>query len=329
MELRTITPLWTGGKNGKVDRIHETALLGSMRWWYAALVRGVGGYDCDRLRVKNKTDSNRCQFNEEKYRKSISNGDDERQRLREAGLCDVCQLFGATSWKRRFRLSVVERADGRRSISEQDGIPAGEKFTIQIENLDFNYSADIIYGLIRFIADWGVIGAKTQSGFGYFEHMDSCFDAQPLYDHLMITTGSQPYDNSPSIQNMFFARIQLKQDKGEAQSNIKSELKNLLSSREQVDYIFGAKGSKQIPAKIKISRPYDNGIVRIWGWIPEKAASVKNWDRNTVLNAVHNHLKEYYELEIWREFNSERDTESKNNDDIRQYLGSLLGVREK
>ena len=27
----------------KVDCIHETGLLGSMRWWYEAMVRGLGG----------------------------------------------------------------------------------------------------------------------------------------------------------------------------------------------------------------------------------------------------------------------------------------------
>lgn len=33
-------PLWTGGANGKAERIQITGLLGSLRWWYEALVRG-------------------------------------------------------------------------------------------------------------------------------------------------------------------------------------------------------------------------------------------------------------------------------------------------
>ena len=37
--LKTLTPLWTGGVNGKVDRIHETGIIGSLRWWYEAIMR--------------------------------------------------------------------------------------------------------------------------------------------------------------------------------------------------------------------------------------------------------------------------------------------------
>ena len=98
MKVKTLTPLWTGGVGGKVDRIHETGLLGSMRWWYEVLVRGLGGRVCER--------SDECKFDVDKYFKSEAS--DEGKRLRDAGLCDVCQVFGATGWKRRFRLSVKE-----------------------------------------------------------------------------------------------------------------------------------------------------------------------------------------------------------------------------
>jgi len=96
IRIKTLTPLWTGGVNaGKVDRIHETGILGSLRWWYEVIVRGLGGKACD-------PSQHTCGFDEEKYRKSQAT--DDRQRLRDAGLCDVCQVFGATGWRRRFRL---------------------------------------------------------------------------------------------------------------------------------------------------------------------------------------------------------------------------------
>ena len=44
IELKTLTPLWTGGVDKTCDRLHETGLIGSLRWWYEALVRGLGGY---------------------------------------------------------------------------------------------------------------------------------------------------------------------------------------------------------------------------------------------------------------------------------------------
>lgn len=34
IKLRTLTPLWTGGVGGTCDRVHETGIIGSLRWWY-------------------------------------------------------------------------------------------------------------------------------------------------------------------------------------------------------------------------------------------------------------------------------------------------------
>ncbi|MGQ9775568.1 type III-B CRISPR module RAMP protein Cmr1, partial [Chloroflexus sp.] len=95
LKIATLTPLWTGGIDGKVDRIHETGILGSLRWWYEAIVRGLGGEACD-------PSAGTCRFDAEQY--AASKAADERQRLRDAGLCDVCQVFGATGWRRRFRV---------------------------------------------------------------------------------------------------------------------------------------------------------------------------------------------------------------------------------
>lgn len=43
IKIKTLTPIWTGGfEPGKMDRIHETGIIGSLRWWYEAIVRGLG-----------------------------------------------------------------------------------------------------------------------------------------------------------------------------------------------------------------------------------------------------------------------------------------------
>ena len=39
IRLKTLTPLWTGGVSGQCDRVHETGIIGSLRWWYEAIVR--------------------------------------------------------------------------------------------------------------------------------------------------------------------------------------------------------------------------------------------------------------------------------------------------
>jgi len=56
IKLKTLTPIWTGGADGKCDRLHETGIIGSLRWWYEVLVRGLGGYACD------PTSDNRCEY---------------------------------------------------------------------------------------------------------------------------------------------------------------------------------------------------------------------------------------------------------------------------
>lgn len=47
IKIKTLTPIWTGGVNGECEILHETGIIGSMRWWYEAIVRGLGGYACD------------------------------------------------------------------------------------------------------------------------------------------------------------------------------------------------------------------------------------------------------------------------------------------
>jgi len=41
--LKALTPIWSGGIEGKSDRLVPTGLVGSIRWWFEVLVRGLGG----------------------------------------------------------------------------------------------------------------------------------------------------------------------------------------------------------------------------------------------------------------------------------------------
>lgn len=40
--LQPMTPLWTGDANQRWSRVRETGVLGSLRWWYVAIVQGLG-----------------------------------------------------------------------------------------------------------------------------------------------------------------------------------------------------------------------------------------------------------------------------------------------
>src|SRR5437773_2033063 len=86
LTLTTLTPIWTGGVDKKSDQLHLTSIMGSLRWWYEVLVRSVGGTACD-------PGKHTCLYDPTKP---------------QNGLCDVCRVFGATGWARRFKLIVTE-----------------------------------------------------------------------------------------------------------------------------------------------------------------------------------------------------------------------------
>ncbi|GAB6274276.1 MAG: hypothetical protein STSR0004_11390 [Peptococcaceae bacterium] len=79
VKIKTLTPLWTGDANRKGETLRETGIIGSLRWWYEALIRGLGGTACD------LTDTI-C---------------DDKSR------CDACELFGCTGWSRKFKLETI------------------------------------------------------------------------------------------------------------------------------------------------------------------------------------------------------------------------------
>ena len=44
IKIKTLMSISTGGVEGKCDRLHETGIIGYLRWWYEAIVGGLGGY---------------------------------------------------------------------------------------------------------------------------------------------------------------------------------------------------------------------------------------------------------------------------------------------
>jgi len=173
IELRTLTPLWTGGVDQVCDRLHETGLIGSLRWWYEALVRGLGGYACDPTDEKTKCK----EYDPKKGTSSI---------------CAACYLFGTTGWARLFRLRVIDKSldrvplhfyttlsankrwlgsifGGERRNNRVDGItvPHG-KLRLEIigRGQDEEYALNQLAWAVEFAARHGGIGAKLQHGFG-------------------------------------------------------------------------------------------------------------------------------------------------------------------
>jgi len=249
VKIKTCTPIWTGGfEAGKCDRIHETGILGSLRWWMEVLVRGMGGDACDQTEQI-------CLYD---FKKSNN------------GVCKVCEVFGATGWKRQFRLEVqdIEISDAqiKHTITAdrtyknnkgeektptwyfRDSKPKNGTFIIKIQSLNPNFKPEIIAGLIQFIANWSAVGARPQMGFGVIKIEDDYIPMQPLYEWLISTALNKPDQQLPSLQNIFIAKIQPKNSSFDEKSifNLKYDIRNLFRTNESKPILKKDKKKDQV-----------------------------------------------------------------------------------
>lgn len=126
-----LTDIWTGDLKGEPRRLITTGLLGSVRWWFEILVRGLGGSACDPSKTK-------CQ---------------DRKR------CVVCELFGCTGWARKFRFDVL----GASREPQCEQIKKDVSFQLSFTPLRpvGNEEWALLDVTLRLVAEYGAIGGKT------------------------------------------------------------------------------------------------------------------------------------------------------------------------
>lgn len=344
--LKTLTPLWTGGVDGKCDRLHETGLIGSLRWWYEALVRGLGGQACD-------PSKHECSFDIDKYRKSKAT--DEHQRLHEAGLCDVCQVFGATGWRRRFRLAVDDttRPAGvtgsqqptddrfKRKKKPDDknkhpswyfgGLGRGGIFKITVIPLSPDFNPQLVLGLLKLAEKHTGLGAKTQLGYGWFQLQNPPgFDANAFVNALQsaAVVQSKLDIHLPQLYEMFFAQVKVTDAALTATLNLKYDVRaafrNTFPGNQMLrHFVCGvARGQERQAAKVHFSQAID-GVMRVWGWIPANIP-VSSVNREAVMEMIYKTIIGFGTLQDWREYDSSRDTVQSHQTDKTAFLLSLL-----
>jgi CRISPR-associated protein Cmr1 len=113
---------------------------------------------------------------------------------------------------------------------------------------------------------------------------------------------------------------------------LKYDLRRLFANDKDLrHFIMGTVEDERIAAKVKMSHPYNGDReMRVWGWIPEEANVYRgSWNRNAVVDSIHQHLHTNYGLQVWREMNSTRDTVRPNNGDAQAFLRDLLAIEEE
>lgn len=213
------TPLWTGNINSPNTEmfIKESGLVGSLRWWTEAVLRSLGYFVCD------PTGSG----NEDRCPQTVGN---------ETYYCAGCHIFGATGWRRRFRIEASAeditskpqwiqvkpqgRTHGWRLYS---GI--SNDFYLKVIPLHSEFDPILLEVPLALAITWGGIGAKTRLGYGVFEFKQEPVGLLDIVDRLIAyfesrsLRTSQNQADHPNLKDMFFSKIQF-----EAERNAMFEL---------------------------------------------------------------------------------------------------------
>lgn len=108
-------------------------MLGSLRWWFEVLVRGLGGSPCD------PSSNQKAGMNDQH--------------------CVVCEFFGCTGWARKFRFDV--RTEQGAVITSK--LTKGTKFHLHFAPLRAVKPEEwtLLELTLRLISEFGALGGKT------------------------------------------------------------------------------------------------------------------------------------------------------------------------
>ena len=221
VKLKTLTPLWTGDVLGECGKIEESGILGSIRWWYEVLNRGRG------LRTCSPTGRDKCSLDKKKFIELVSEGKSEEQALRALNICPACQLFGCNGWSSKLRLVVDDQGgEGLRAPVKVECRKLkdrkGDQLTRTVGGRFFNERQPLILKfqtlkeitgeerrnlelILKLIACWGALGARTAQGNGVVEMVNSNFAHPGLEIHGLVSNGA----GLPRLSNFFFLKCRL------------------------------------------------------------------------------------------------------------------------
>jgi CRISPR-associated protein Cmr1 len=147
--LKTLTPIWTGGVEGKTDKLHITGIKGSIRWWYEVLIRGLGYFSCDPISDES------CKLDHKNLNHILPLMPQVKTMI-----CPTCYLFGCTGWSSKFILKITDPDTNKPMVSlSSRGILFNLHF---IEKKVFEEAEKALLKMtLKLIVDYGTIGGKT------------------------------------------------------------------------------------------------------------------------------------------------------------------------
>jgi len=265
VNLRALTPLWTGNADGKCDDLKESGIIGSLRWWYEALLRGLGSNVCDPT-----DEDSRCKLDQKKFHEDINSGKSVLEALNKQNICPACQLFGCSGLARKFRLEInhldnknyapfliAKPPNSRKSYflgyyeksgenyKKNGGLLGKYKLKFLVESIGETKEEsiiDILKMLILLSSHWG-LGSGTQKGFGIVEVEENLkFNNTDFFNKEKLSKNNNHIINQkqnlyklplPKIDQFFFYKIPFKT---EAINNIRGNiLKNIYKTTNDLN----------------------------------------------------------------------------------------------
>jgi CRISPR-associated protein Cmr1 len=194
--------------------LQSTGIIGSLRWWTEAVLRGMNKFVCD------PTKDDRCPKQVTKNNQKILQ------------YCSACLIFGATGMRRMFRLEMhggtkvfdggaINIKPSRRNRGWYLGSGLKGEIDLHIISLDRDFDDNLVLVPLTIVANWGGIGARTQHGYGVvelngvgkikFEDFKSGLNKILNEDRLKrLNIEERKGENGilPDIKEMFFAKVQ-------------------------------------------------------------------------------------------------------------------------
>ena len=259
VKLRILTPVYTGGVDNKSEQVHATGIMGSLRWWYEAVLRGYGLRACDPI-------LHRCSFDET-----------------EKQLCAACRTFGATGYARRFRLEVISQdvpawskpdALNIKPFGRTRGwyLNAGRIGSETLLLTGTDTAVNRMIALLRLLERYGSIGAKPQLGCGVFsiESVKDCEKgnavATPSSFDLSLRDG--PIGELPDLRAFTFFRFRFDPPNPHWWTQV-SGIKELRARRDDWAIVERQAAQGMVP----VSPALKNHIRYGWRW----PGSIASW----------------------------------------------------
>ena len=263
--LRTLTAVWTGDASRHCPRITSQGLIGSLRWWAEVLARGAG------LRIDDPT------MNPPIYDPDVG----------EMGLDVVSRLFGATGWRRRFRLIVAPHEVEPRPADDWSGVRSADVPVRLIGSREADLR--VVESLLAWVCRRGAVGARWRLGSGVVE-MKEPASLAPLREWLEAETRRREAARGPGelprLDRMVFA--QLRGAPGALdRSELKRIVKEVIRAKKGMAGVIFLMGSLETGGcKIAVSEAYareEEQEMRLWAWIPTMSQPA---DRSDLLSAL-------------------------------------------